>query len=90
MRESVIDKRRNEGWLITFWCTPRSVICQITTPGEFQDSPVVDVACLDFQEAVSFARAVCRRPPRAINSAADQVSNWANTTPEIFLALLAK
>jgi hypothetical protein len=89
MRKSILDKRRAEGWLITIWGGTNSVICQITTPSEFDDSsPVVDVACIDFQTALKFARSVCRRTQRAVDTAADLVFNWHKTTPETFIALV--
>jgi len=90
---NIIDKRRREKWDITLWATEGSVIVQICLPeedgGRNESGPTVDVACRDFQTAVMFARSVCRRTPRAVDGAAALVFNWAKTTPETFLALLA-
>lgn len=91
MRKSILDKRRNEGWSITIWCTQRSVVCQITTPDEFDDaSPVVDVTFPDFESAVKFARSVCHRTKRAVDAAGVAVENWFQMSGDAFLALLAE
>ncbi len=88
MRQSIFDKRRKEGWLITFWCVRGSVICQISTPGDVDNGPTVDVALEDFQSAVRFARSVCRRTKRAVDAASAAVVE-VPLTSEHFLALLA-
>lgn len=89
----IIDKRRSEKWDITIWATVSSVIVQISLPqadgGRDEVGPVVDVACRDFQTAVKFARSVCLRTMRAVDSASAAVENWFTMTPEAFLALLA-
>jgi len=91
MRKSILDKRRNEGWSITIWCTRQSVVCQITTPDEFDNaSPVVDVSFSDFESAVKFARAVCRRTQHAVDAAGGGVENWFQMSGDVFLALLAE
>ena len=86
-----IDRRRKERWDITLWATENSVIVQISLPeedgGRNESGPLVDVACRDFQSAVSFARSVCRLKPHTVDAAAALVFNWAETGPETFLAL---
>lgn len=83
----ILDKRRKEGWRITFWCEKNSVICQIITP-EQSEHPAVDVAFKEFQCAVEFARSVCRRTPNAVDAASALVDG-VPPDPEMFLALLA-
>ncbi len=87
----IINKRVKEGWRVTFWCEPKSVVCQIFTPSDdVQESPTVDVAFDDFQSAVKFARSVCRRTSRAVDAAGVAVENWFQMSGDVFLALLAE
>ncbi len=87
----IISKRLKQGWRVTFWCEPTSVICQIFTPsGEVQESPTVDVAFPDFTSAVNFAIAVCRRKKVAVDAAGNAVENWFQMSGDAFLALLDK
>ena len=91
MKESIFDKRRKEGWQITFWCTPQSVVCQITTPDGTEDGNLaVDIAFVDFPSAIKFARSVCRRTKRAVDAAGVAVENWFQMSGDAFLALLAE
>ena len=73
---------------MTFFCTPRSVVCHICTSDDFEETPQVDVALQDFEAALKFARAVCRRAKRAVDTASAAVVE-APLTSKHFLALLA-
>lgn len=84
----IIDKRRKQGWNITFFCTPRSVVCHICTTDEFDEPPQVDVNLKDLSSALKFARSVCRRTKRAVDAASAAVVE-APLTPEHFIVLLA-
>ena len=85
---NIFDKRRSEGWSVVFFCTPRSVIVHISTSDDFDETPQVDVAMPDFEAALKFARAVCRRTKRAVDAASAAVVE-APLTSRNFLALLA-
>lgn len=84
---NIIDKRRKEGWNVVFFCTPRSIVVQISTTDETQ-VPEVDVSLPDFESALKFARSVCRRTKRAVDAASAAVVE-APLTSKHFLALLA-
>ena len=90
MTENIIDKRRKENWEITIWCTPRSVIVQITTPNanERGIDPVIDIACVDLKSAINFAKRVCHETPHLLELTANIILSWKDMSPEGFILLL--